>query len=241
MQRTVPAVLGVMIASAGLANSAIAADMPQLYAAPSPFAAFYNWTGFYIGGQGGYGHATFDTGARNSDMDGWFGGGQLGFNWQNGRSPWVLGVEIDSAFAAIERSVSDMTGLPFGSAFGKLDYFGTARVRVGYAVDRAMVYGTGGVAWAHNELNLYSNPNYVGPVTSSANTHVGFALGVGFEWALSRSWTMKLEYLYNDVGSANYLAGPIAGGVNADLQYSIGRLGLNYMIDWGRPYIGQKF
>lgn len=241
MRHIVPILLGVMVVALGFARSAPAADIPQLYAAQPPVPMLYNWTGFYIGGHGGYGWGTFDVNPRGSDIDGWFAGGQVGFNWQNGRSPWVLGVELDSAFASIERSVDHVSGFAFASAYSKADYFGTARMRIGYAIDRAMIYGTGGVAWAHNELSLYANPNYVGVITSSANSHVGFALGAGFEWALSRSWSMKLEYLYNDFGSANYLAGPVPGGVNADLRFGTGRLGLNYMFDLGRPYIGAKF
>ncbi len=240
MQRVVPALMGVVMASAGFTMTARAADFPQIDP-PALRPGFYNWTGFYVGGQGGYGWGSFDVNPRGSDIDGWFAGGQAGFNWQNGRSPWVLGVEIDSAFASIERSVEHLHGYAFGSAFSKVDYFGTARLRVGYAADRGMVYGTGGVAWAHNQLSLFTDPNYVGPITSSANTHVGFALGAGFEWALSRNWTMKFEYLYNDFGSANYLTGKTSGGVNADLSFGTGRVGLNYMFDWARPYAGPKF
>jgi outer membrane immunogenic protein len=243
MQRIVPTLLGVMIASVGFAQTAPAADIPQLYAAPAPMPSLYNWTGFYVGGQGGYGWGTFDVNPRGSDIDGWFAGGQVGFNWQNGRSPWVLGIEVDSAVGNIERSVDHISGfgVGFASAFSKVDYFGTARLRVGYAVDRGMIYGTGGVAWAHNELSLYVDPGYVGLITSSANSHVGFTFGAGFEWALSRNWSMKLEYLYNDFGSANYLAGSVPGGVNADLRFGTGRFGLNYILDWGRPYVGPKF
>ncbi|HWV51978.1 outer membrane protein [Pseudorhodoplanes sp.] len=240
MQRVVPAVLSAMIATTSFVQPASSADFPQTYAMPALHPIFYNWTGFYIGGQGGYGGGTFDI-SPHVDIGGWFGGGQIGFNWQNGRSPWVFGVEIDSAFSNIERDVRDATNLPFASAFSSVDYFGSARVRVGYAIDRALVYGTGGVAWAHNELSLYANPNYVGTIATSANNHVGFALGVGLEWALSRSWTMKFEYLYNDLGSANYLAGTVPGGVNADLRYSLGRMGLNYIVDWGRPFSSPKF
>lgn len=241
MQRVVPAILGVMIASAGLAAETHAADMLRGYIAPEPLPTFYNWTGFYIGGQGGYGGGTFDISPLGADIDGWYAGGQIGFNWQNGRSPWVLGVEIDSAFADIGRDVKDVTNYAFASAFSKVNYFGSARVRVGYAVDRALIYGTAGVAWAHNELSLFANQNYVGTLATSANSHVGFALGVGLEWALSRSWTLKAEYLYSDFGSANYLAGAVPGGVDADLRFGIGRLGLNYIFDWSRPYSGPKF
>jgi outer membrane immunogenic protein len=241
MRRVVPAVLGVVIAAIGYTPHSRAADMLRGYVAQAPLPAFYDWTGFYIGGQGGYAGGTFDVIPLGADIDGWFGGGQIGFNWQNGRSPWVFGVEVDSAFADIGRDVSDITSFAVASAFSKVNYFGSARVRVGYAIDRAMIYATGGVAWAHNELSLFANPNYVGTLATSANRHVGFAVGAGLEWALSRSWTMKVEYLYSDFGSANYLDSQVQGGVNADLRFGVGRIGLNYIFDWGRPYGGPKF
>ncbi len=240
MQRVIPALLSTMIASAGFSQTASSADVPQPYAMRASIPTFYNWTGFYLGGQGGFGGGAFDISPR-VDISGWFAGGQVGYNWQNGRSPWVVGVEIDAAFANIERDVTNAANLPFASAFSSVDYFGSGRIRVGYAVDRAMVYGTGGIAWAHNEVSLFANPNYIGTIATSSNTHVGFALGVGLEWALSRSWTMKFEYLYNDLGSANYFDGPVPGGVNADLRYGLGRIGLNYIVDWGRPYSASKF
>jgi outer membrane immunogenic protein len=88
---------------------------------------------------------------------------------------------------------------------------------------------------------LYSTVNQFNAAATSSNTHVGFAVGAGFEWALSRNWTMKFEYLYNDLGSENYLSGTLPGGIDADLRFSTGKVGLNYIFDWGRGYIGPKF
>src|SRR5690349_1736029 len=75
MQRFVPSALGMLMASAAFMQTAAAADMPRLYAAPAPAQGLYNWTGFYIGGQAGYGWGTFDVNPRASDIDGWFFGG----------------------------------------------------------------------------------------------------------------------------------------------------------------------
>ena len=241
MQRIVPAALGVMVASFGFAATAPAADMPQGYVMPAPVTSLYNWTGFYVGGQGGYGWGTFDVDPRGADVDGWFAGGQIGFNWQNGRSPWVFGIEVDSAVANIERDVDWITATSFATAYSKVNYFGTARMRVGYAVDRAMIYGTGGLAWANSEIGLYANLAQLNAYATSSNRHVGYVFGAGFEWALSRSWTMKIEYLYNGFGSENYLPRTFPGGINADLGFSTGRMGLNYIFDWGRPFVGPKY
>lgn len=241
MSRVLPAILSVAMASAALGPHAWSADMPHEYVNPVPPPGLYNWTGFYAGGHGGYGAGRLGTGLRGGDIDGWFTGGQIGWNWQNRHSPWVFGTEFDAAFARIERDVDFANGNTVTSAFSEISSLGTARARVGYAIDRMLVYGTGGVAWAKNTIGLYTNPNQLAPAATSANTHVGFAVGAGFEWALSRSWTMKFEYLYNDLGSENYFRGTIPTGINADLRFSTGKVGLNYVFDWGRGYIGPKY
>src|SRR5260370_19356728 len=136
---------GIALAALAFAVPASAADMPNrgpVYkAAPAPL---FNWTGFYIGGHGGYGWADAD----NLNPKGWFGGGQVGYNWQYAPN-WVFGVEADISDSDI--SETNLAGAPLVSS--KINYFGTARGRLGYTVDRVMVYGTGGLAWAHNRAN----------------------------------------------------------------------------------------
>ena len=93
----------------GLAQSASAADLSRrpVYKAPAPVVAAYNWSGFYAGVHAGYGWGDLGVSAAGlagtGDIDGWFGGGQIGWNWQAAGSPWVFGVELDSSFANIER------------------------------------------------------------------------------------------------------------------------------------------
>ncbi len=136
---------GIALAALAIAAPASAADVPgrgPIYkAAPAPL---FNWTGFYIGGHGGYGWADAD----NLDPKGWFGGGQVGYNWQYAPN-CVFGVEADISGSDI--SETNLAGAPLVSS--KINYFGTARGRLGYTVDRVMVYGTGGLAWAHNRAN----------------------------------------------------------------------------------------
>ena len=102
MKRSFFAGLGLLAVVAAV--PAAGADLPQqmpsaippAYVAPS----FYNWTGFYIGAQGGY--AWSNNG--NLHLDGGFVGGQIGFNWQPVGSPWVFGLEVDSVWADIGKS-----------------------------------------------------------------------------------------------------------------------------------------
>jgi outer membrane immunogenic protein len=237
-----------VVAAAGLAlgavQSASAADIARPVYKAAPVIVAYNWTGFYAGIHGGYGWGDVNSnllGFGSSNQDGWFGGLQLGYNWQAPGSPWVFGLEIDSAWGDIKRDATAGGPGIVANAFSKIDYFGTARGRIGYAFDRAMFYTTGGLAWANNEIGgSVAVPGFFAGASSS-NTHVGWTLGAGLEWALANNWTAKIEYLYLDLGSENYFGGPGAGGFDADLQVHTLKLGLNYRFDWGKAPVMAKY
>src|SRR3984893_12650504 len=117
-----------------LAAPAFAADYrrPPEYADPLVAAPLFNWSGFYIGGHGGYG---WGTGAGGSPP-GFVGGGQLGFNYQIDRL--VLGAEADI-------SVSGIDGTAGGVTFGA-DYLGSLRARIGYPAARLLLFRSGVIA-----------------------------------------------------------------------------------------------
>ena len=229
----------------GLVQTASAADIarPVYKAQPAPMIAGYNWSGFYVGVHGGYGWGDLNSATLggSSDIDGWFGGGQIGWNWQGAGSPWVFGIEVDSAFAKIENDTTVAAGAVVANAFSEIDYFGTARARLGYAFDRTLIYATGGLAWANNEIGVsVAAPGFVAGATSS-NMHVGYAVGGGVEWALSPNWSAKVEYLYLDLGSEDYFGGTGNGGFEADLQAHTVKVGLNYKFDWGKGPISARY
>lgn len=228
-------ILGIVF----LTSAANAADLRPAYKAPpAPVTPAFNWSGFYAGIHGGWawGDADLTAGgvSRTADIDGGFFGGQIGWNWQAAGSPWVWGVEIDSAWADISDSASATIGGVTFTGSSELDYFGTARLRVGYAWDRVLWYVTGGVAWAHNEISFgVSTPGILAGI-SSDNTHVGWTIGGGVEWAFADPWSVKLEYLFLDFGSESYFGGVTTGGFDADAQIHTIKLGLNYR--WGAAY-----
>lgn len=199
----------------------MAADLPTkapLYAAP-----VFSWTGFYVGINGGAGWADTDSvfaAGIGLDMTGGFFGGQIGYNWQFGQ--FVIGAEIDGQWA----NISDTVGVPGIATFeSNIDFFGSARLRAGYAIQQqALIYLTGGVAFANNEITL-SAPIIAIPAFSDNQTHVGWTVGAGLEFAFSPHWTAKVEYRYASYGSEDYFNAFLSSG---DVDVSTVHVGVNY-------------
>ena len=220
----------------GVAN---AADIParMLVKAPVVVAPIYNWSGFYVGieGGGGWGRSQHFTSAVPIDFSGTFNvnggliGGTAGYNWQTGA--FVLGVEGDFSYTSIKGSTRGIQApfCPDGTALANcttsLRNFGTARARVGYAWDRYLPYVTGGLAFG--QIYGASDP---GDVNSGTKTKAGWTIGAGIEAALSRNWSAKIEYLYADFGTVNGLFNRNPGVFPFDVKLNadIVRAGLNY-------------
>jgi outer membrane immunogenic protein len=147
------------------------------------------------------------------------GGGQIGWNYQADRG-WVAGVEADIQGISGDGTGSTVTVVPLSMAPAlnyqttttvtkRLDYLGTVRGRVGFLVTPTLlVYGTGGLAYGQvsTSTDLFSVTPAVtnGPIgasTSFSGTLAGWTAGGGFEWMFLRSWSVKTEYLYYDLGS----------------------------------------
>lgn len=216
-KRLTIAAAAAFVMSAGLAS---AADMPV----KGGYAAPYNWTGLYAGVNGGYAWVN-QSGATGN---GGFGGGQLGYNWQI--NSIVFGLEADIQAGSIKGTGTATSGGLTITETAKASYFGTARVRVGLAVDRFMPYVTGGLAYTNIKHDGFGVVGVTGAYSAS-NTLAGYALGGGVEMALWDRWTVKGEYLYmNFPGSTNNYATttpPIAVTYTRP-TVSVARLGLNY-------------
>jgi len=219
MKRSLVAGLGLLVLAALPAS---AADLPRgsmPYKAPA-YVAQYNWTGFYLGinGGGGWGNSDWTTFAAVSNSpSGGMIGGTAGYNWQGAGSPWVFGLEGDI----------DWTNIKDSHACGGLicetrnNWFGTVRGRVGYAFDRFMPYFTGGLAIGDIEAN---RTGFVG----SKDTNAGWTVGVGIEGVIADNWTAKVEYLYADLGDTACSAVACGTATTVDLQLNVLRAGLNY-------------
>ena len=219
--------------------AASAADLPVKapYTAavvPAPFT----WTGFYvgatIGGVGSSSKAAFSDpvsyyyyGNLNDNGTSVTGGFTAGYNYQI--NSIVVGVEADYSFAHVSKNTNSLSTYGY-SLIGtsELDGFGSVRARLGYVIDRALVYVTGGLAFAEvkGSSNFYE-PNNAGCTASFSQTKTGWTLGGGVEYACTDHISVKLEGLYADVGttSATSAHGCLTTFKNT---YTVGRLGMNY-------------
>lgn len=146
------------------AANTYAADLPVK--APVAIAAPYNWTGFYLGGHVGAGFSTKEWTAvtpfngvtlpgpiTNFNVNGFLGGGQLGYNYQIDRV--VLGVEADASWADLSGGdLCPLNSFSNPTCHSKVESFGTISGRLGGTVDRALLYLKGGAAWAHDVHNF---------------------------------------------------------------------------------------
>jgi outer membrane immunogenic protein len=226
------------------------------FAAPRNF----NWTGLHVGLNGGYGMGSHDypitaafgtigvAGKASLDASGFLGGAQIGYDHQL-PNRIVVGLEADFDWADIDGPLgaggtATLGGGALGSATAsigsKLEYFGTVRGRIGYAVtDPWLVYATGG--WAYGGSDSSATITIPGVFTGGVSkkvTHSGWAAGLGTEWAVTPNLTVKAEYLHVDFGSetlANVAIGGATGRLKFDPSYDLVRVGMNYKFDFGSP------
>lgn len=198
------------------AGAAKAADMPAVEPIIPVAVPSFTWTGGYVGVQGGY--DWFDAsnrGRANSKPDGFTIGGFAGFNYQFEGSPVVVGAEADinysDASGGSRRFRSDM------------DWTGAIRMRVGYAFDRFLVYGAGGLALADHEVR--------GRPGSDDTTAVGWTIGGGVEAAITDNVTARVEYRYSDFGTDTFSVANTR--VKSDVTDNRVLLGLGYKFSTG--------
>ena len=200
---------------AGVASSAMAADLPTRKAPPAPqvYSAppVFSWTGFYVGVNGGWGGGT--GGKDFGNVSGGLVGGTVGYNYQIGQ--FVVGLEGDWDWADLTKNGTNNIGY----YKNKADDLVTVRARAGYAIDRALLYVTGGYAGVDDKISLPGS-------YSSSEWRNGGVIGAGLEYAFTNNISAKAEYLYAPVGSKSYWDGSNYG--KSDLNLSLVRVGLNY-------------
>ena len=227
--------LTTAIVSIGLSNIASAADLPtQTYTkAPAIVEAAYNWSGFYVGINGGGAISNLDWNADpfpgfpggdegSHNASGGTVGGQFGYRWQ--MSSWVFGVEAQGNWADFKGSNASLQ-FPGTTNQTKIDAFGLFTGQIGYAWDRALFYVKGGAAVTDNKYtSITTGP--LGGIDTASETRWGAAVGVGFAYAFAPNWSLGFEYNHlfmgnNDVNSA---AGFIADHIKENVDLFTARL-----------------
>lgn len=215
-----------------LGGAASAADLATKYPvkAVAPVVPVFSWTGFYIGGNIGWGWAdnslnvspvygVTPTSISVGSGNGFLGGLQAGYNYQFANNV-VLGLEADIEWTSMG-SNSVVLSNGNGVANASVNYFGTIRGRLGYAFDRVLPYITAGAAYANHDFgNVWG--------VSTSQTNWGWTIGGGVEYAFTNNWTAKLEYQYIDLQSNSYTIPATLGSISADTNLNIVKLGVNY-------------
>jgi len=207
-----------------------------------------NLGSFYVGinGGGSFGASNNLTLSNSRDpsladigqfyRDSGFGGVQLGytsagFGWGN---RVVFGLETDFQGAGIDSSLTRADlNYDFRPAFfdasQSIDFFGTVRVRIGYAFDRALVYATGG--WAYGDVQTTVNINHGFNNFKSDAVDTGYVVGGGVEYRFAPCWSAKVEYQYIDLGTQTITGVASDGSVdylNVYNNFSTVKVGINY-------------
>ena len=218
---------------------ALAADLAArpYTKAPAMIATVYDWSGFYIGinGGGGSSHATWDfvgVGREGShDATGGTVGGQIGYRWQSGQ--WVFGVEGQGNWADFS---GDNTSALFATRNRtKIDAFGLITGQVGYAWNNVLVYVKGGAAVVSNKYEISSTAGAL--LSSSSDSRWGGTVGAGLEYGFAPNWSVGVEYNHIFLSDKDVTFAGFAGSERIRQDVDMGLVRLNYK--FGGPMIGR--
>jgi len=240
------------VALLGVAAPALAADLAVKAPPPAPLPVIYNWSGFYIGANGGWGqsHNCVDfgnfvtpggllvTGDACRDRSGGLFGGQIGYRWQSNQ--FVFGLEAQGDWADLSNTRVSLLN-PTLSTRVKTDGIGLFTGQIGWAWNAALLYVKGGAAVTSNRFSILDN--FAGfELAAASATRWGGTVGVGFEYGFAPNWSIGAEYNHLWMGDANNsftIADPrIANTLNSRLTQHVDMvtLRINYRFGgYGAP------
>jgi len=256
MKKILVGAIGAM--ALGLSAPASAADLARPYTkAPAPMvAAIYDWSGFYIGlnGGGGSSRKCWDAvtpagaflGAEGChDATGGTIGGQIGYRWQ--AANWVFGVEGQGNWANFKgNNVNLLAGSVLIPTVGltdesKINSFGLITGQVGYAWNNALLYVKGGAAVVGDKYRTFVAPVTGVVVDSVSETRWGGTVGAGLEFGFAPNWSIGVEYDHMFLGTNNVTfitpAGAISTTEHIRQDVDLGLVRLNYK--FGGPVIAK--
>jgi outer membrane immunogenic protein len=184
--------------AAAPASAADLAARPVYTKAPVMVSPAYDWSGFYIGANGGWGQnrddrANVSTGVAlgSHDANGGTVGGQIGYRWQT--AGWVFGLEAQGNWADFTGSGVNAVA-PGLNNNSKLDAFGLFTGQIGYAWNNVLLYAKGGAAVTDNNYSVTSNATSAVLSSTGDNTNWGAVVGAGLEVGFAPNWSVGVEY-----------------------------------------------
>jgi outer membrane immunogenic protein len=250
MRKVFLATLG--LAALGIAP-ALAADLPaRAYSkAPSMVAAIYDWSGFYIGLNGGgasshecltitndNGNAVVPNSEGCHNATGGLAGGQIGYRWQTAN--WVFGVEAQGDWASLTGSNASLTVRIPATNRTKVDAIGLFTGQVGYAWSNVLLYIRGGAAVTDNKYTTFFTATSV-QYNQASDTRWGGAVGTGIELGFAPNWSVAVEYDHLFMGRPNitFPATSIAVSRSDNIGQGVdmGTVRVNYR--WGGPVVAK--
>ncbi|MCE3258355.1 MAG: putative outer-rane protein precursor [Nitrobacter vulgaris] len=189
------------------ATAADLAPRPYTKAPPPMMAAIYDWSGFYIGANGGWGSSrncwtlTSPVVANEGcyDATGGTAGGQIGYRWQS--TNWVFGLEAQGNWADINGRRASLAFPPTTNT-SRLGAFGLFTGQIGYSWDAALLYVKGGAAVTSNRYRVLDTLTGVAVTDNVNNTRWGAAVGVGLEYGFAPNWSLGFEYDHIFMGNS---------------------------------------
>ena len=203
-------------------------------------AALYDWSGFYLGANGGWGSSRncwdFLPGAGSladgcHDATGGTVGGQVGYRWQAGT--WVFGLEAQGNWADFKGSNISLLD-PTTRNESRVDAFGLFTGQLGYAANNVLFYVKGGAAVTSNDYRRYTVATNAPVSSSNDDTRWGGAVGVGLEYGFAPNWSFGVEYNHLFMQDRTYTfttpAGAFAGSdrIRQDVDLVTARLNFKF-------------
>jgi len=200
-----------MVAFAGSASAADLAARPYTKA-PAMIAAVYDWSGFYIGANGGYGSSrkcwdnittagVLVAADGCHDATGGVVGGQVGYRWQAGT--WVFGLEAQGDWADLKGRNRSLFDARFDNE-SKINAFGLFTGQIGYAANNVLFYVKGGAAVVSDRFRSFNTGTNVQVSSTSDDSRWGGTVGVGLEYGFAPNWSAGIEYDHLFMGNRNY-------------------------------------